>query len=337
VALACARPRPQEGAGYWSVSCVSGDGRYLLAGGDHAALVDLSTDRIAERRPGMVEAVGCDATGGLVVGYGAAFRWPGGAAVRPVPRLAGDGVVARGSDGSWISTARTVTGGRWRGPATVFATGDGVARRFDLLPAQFGSVGAARPLPTPDTFAVRFGSLLDDGRLLLAAGWQPSRSGGLVEGVPWGFFALDLVSGDVAPLSPPLASDPGINQSLVQEIAASADGAHLAVAAHDGRKVTVGRFARGAGQASAVTRLEALGAPHALAVSADGAFLALGIETRGSETPARAVVIDGAGRTVWQGDFRTNVAGAHFLPGGALVIAGDGRVVRPPLRSATLD
>ena len=62
----------------------------------------------------------------------------------------------------------------------------------DLLPALFGSVGAARPLPLPDSFAVRFGNVLRDGRLLLAAGWQPSRSRGTVEDVPWAFFAWDL-------------------------------------------------------------------------------------------------------------------------------------------------
>jgi hypothetical protein len=44
--------------GYWSDSCVSGDGRYLLAGGDRAVLVDLANGSVVERVPGMVKAVG---------------------------------------------------------------------------------------------------------------------------------------------------------------------------------------------------------------------------------------------------------------------------------------
>ena len=87
-----------EANGYWSKSCVSGDGRYLLAGGDHAALVDLSTGRIVERAPGMVKAVGCEEGGGVVVGYLAAVRLPGKTPVSPVPSLSGDGVLARGPE-----------------------------------------------------------------------------------------------------------------------------------------------------------------------------------------------------------------------------------------------
>jgi len=60
--------------------------------------------------------------------------------------------------------------------ASVFVTGKGKPRRTDLLPERFGRVGAARHLATADTFAVRFGNLLRDGRLVLAAGWQPSQN-----------------------------------------------------------------------------------------------------------------------------------------------------------------
>ena len=184
--LACRASAPD---GYWSATCVSADGRYLLAGGDHAALVDTATGAVVERKPGMVKAVGCDATGGIVVGYSGAFRLPGGAAA-PVPEISGDGVLATTPAGAWISTARTIcrravarsrvdrrpAGRRPRRPRARALRRRG--RRADAVP--------------PDGFAVRFGTLLADGRVLMAAGWQPSRSPGRVEPVPWGFFAWDL-------------------------------------------------------------------------------------------------------------------------------------------------
>src|SRR5688500_8903205 len=113
--LGCRASAPDH---YWDAACVSGDGRYLVAGGDQAALVDAASGAVLERRAGMVKAVGCDATGGIVVGYGQAFRLPGGAAV-PVPAIAGDGVVATTPEGAWISSARTISGGQWRGPASI--------------------------------------------------------------------------------------------------------------------------------------------------------------------------------------------------------------------------
>jgi hypothetical protein len=45
----------------------------------------------------MVKAVGCDETGGVVVGYVTAVRLPGKAAT-PLPSLSGDRVLARGSE-----------------------------------------------------------------------------------------------------------------------------------------------------------------------------------------------------------------------------------------------
>jgi hypothetical protein len=331
LAVACSRTDPRD-AGYWSVSCVSGDERYLVAGGDQAALVDLSTAGIRERAPGMVKAVGCDATGGTVIGYGTAFHWPGKSAIAPPPDPGGDSVVGLDARGAWISTARTVNGGRWRGPASVYVHANGETRRLELLPAAFGPVGAARTLSIADGFAVRFGTLLPDGRLLLAAGWQPSRSGDTVEDVPWGFFALDLATGAVAPLTEPLASDTSLNQAWFQRIAASADGTHLVVAAHDGKQMTVGRFERGANRAASVARVPAAGGPSALAVSPDGALVALGIETRGREVPARMCLVDRAGPTGPCDEFRKNVVGLYFLRAGLVVASGDGQVARMALQ-----
>jgi hypothetical protein len=306
--------------GYWSVSCVSGDGRYLLAGGERAALVDLANGRVVERVSGMVKAVGCAESGGVVVGYEAAFRLPGKTAVTPVPALGGDAVLALSPHGAWISEGRRSSGGKWRGPASVFVTEKGTPRLMDLLPERFGTVGAARPLATADSFAVRFGNLLRDGRLLLAAGWQPSQSAGVYEDVPWGFFSLDLRSGEAAALTPPLHSDAVFNQNRLQKISSTPDGSRLVVATHDGKEVSVGRFEQGASRASWVATLAAQGSPRAVAISVDGGFVAVGTEARGHDTPGKAWVIGPNGQTVWRGEFEGAVAGVHFLGDGSLLV-----------------
>jgi hypothetical protein len=306
--------------GYWTASCVSGDGRYLLAGGDRAVLLDLKAGKIVERVPGMVKAIGCDETGGVVVGYDAAFRLPGKTPVSPVPPLRGDAVLALSPEGAWVSEGRRSSGGKWRGPASVFVTEKGELRPTELLPVRFGRVGAARHLATPDTFAVRFGSLLRDGRLLLAAGWQPSQSGGVYEDVPWGFFALDLRSGEASPLTQPLRSDTAFNQNWLQKIGATPDGARLVVATHDGKRVSVGRFEQGAERPSWVASLAAQGSPRTVTLSVDGRFVAVGTETRGQDAPGNAWVIGVDGKTVWTRDFEGTVAGVHFLTDGSLVV-----------------
>jgi micrococcal nuclease len=329
LSFACRKSGPNH---YWTATCLSGDGRYLLAGGDHAALVDTATGAVVERRPGMVKAVGCDRTGGVVVGYDAAFRLPGGAAV-PMPRIGGDGVVATTSAGAWVSSARTITGGKWRGPAQVHVA---PSDRVELLPALFGPIGAARPLPLPDTFAVRFGSLLADGRLLLAAGWQPSRGPGTVEDVPWAFFAWDLAAHAATPLTGPITSSPTVNQALVQRIAATPDGARLVTAVHDGERLAVASYERGEEWPSRLISLVSAGAASALAISADGSLVAVGSEPRGRRLPAHVWLLDPTGAPVWMTSFRKAVAGVHFLPDGTLIVAaGEARVVKrsPPSAS----
>jgi hypothetical protein len=328
-ALSCGAPATSSTSkGYWAASCVSGDGRYLLAGGDGAALVDAATGNVLERVPGLVKAVGCDRTGGVVIGYTSALRLPGRTSV-PVPAIGGDVVLGLDGSGAWISQGRRISGGRWRGPASLFVSGSGAIKSQDLLPAGFGSVGAARSLPTPDSFAVRFGNVLEDGRVLLAAGWEPSRNLGSVEDVPWGFFAWDLKTGAASPLTTPLPSDAAINQAWFQRIAGTRDGARLVAAVHDGQRLSIAWFVRDASRAQRVVALEAAGGPSALAVSDDGARVAVASESRGREAPAQAWILDAQGKAVWHGSFEKNVAGMHFLPDGSvLVAAGEARAVR---------
>ena len=337
VSSSCSRsPAGARDAGYWSSSCTTGDDALLLAGGDHTALVDLRDGAVRERFPGLVKAVGCHASGGLVVGYTGATQWPSRTPAASMPAL-GETVLARRADGTWVSVSRRSVGGKWSGPPSMLVSGGAEDRRFELLPRQFGAVGSARALPLPDSFAVRFGSLLRDGRLLLAAGWQPSRSGGQVEDVPWGFFALDLDTGEPAPLTAPIPSDAAVNQALLQRIAATPDGARLLVAAHDGAMLTVAQFERGKGEPVLTSSIPTTGSPSAVAIATDGSFAAVAAETRGRDAPAVVRVLDRAGKTAWTGEFRKNVAGLHFLGDGSLVVAaGEARAVKVALPAGTV-
>ena len=124
-----------------------------------------------------------------------------------------------------------------------------------------------------------------------------------------------------------------MNQAWVQRIAATPDAAHLAIATHDGERLTVARFARGAQRAERVVSLASKGAATALALSPDGAFVAVGSESRGREAPGQAWLLDASGAVVWTTTFAKAVAGAYFLPDGSLIVAGEGRVVRVPVHS----
>ncbi|GEM_PF-2959532 len=303
------------GDGYWNASCVTRDGEWIIAGGDHAAVIDATTGKITERVPGMVKAVGCAPSGAVVVGYDSSFSLPGKAPVTPAIALTGD-VVATTDDGAFVSWARTITGRKWKGPATLFVTGGGESRKVDLLPALFGKVGEARSLPTADTFAVRVGHLLEDGRLLVAAGWQPSTG----EDVPWGFFAMNLETGEASPLTMPLSSDAALNQNLVQKIAATPDASVMVVAAHDGQQLAVATFETGSVKAARVATLSSQGAASAIAVSANGGYVAVGSESRGPTAPATAWVLDQTGKVFWKEEFPKTITGLHFLDDGSLVV-----------------
>lgn len=316
--------------GYWSFSCVTDDDRYLAAAGDHAALIDLTSGKSVERLSGMIKALGCTRSQVIVVGYDHSWTLPGKTEA-PAPVLSGD-VIGLSPKSEWISVGRKTVGGKWKGPPTLFVAAGGTKQQTDLPPQRFGAIGVARERPTADSFAVRFGNLIEDGRLVVSAGWEPSASAGTFEEVPWGFFAIDLHSGEATPLTLPLKSDPGLNQHWLQKLAATPDGMHLAIAAHDGQSVTVAQFDQGANVASRTTRQPSKGSVSAVAISDDGSFVAIGTETRGSDAPAQAWVVNLAGKTIWTSPFQKTVIGLHFLGDNSLIVAAaEAKAVRVAL------
>ncbi len=319
--------------GYWSFSCVTGDDQYLVGGGDHAALIELGTGKSVDRISSMVKAVGCGRAQATVVGFDQAWTLPGKAQVTPAPAVNGE-PLGLSPSGEWVSFGRKTVAGKWKGPPTLFISGGASARQSELLPSRFGKIGEARNRPTPDSFAVRFGNLVDDGRLVVACGWEPSSSGARIEDVPWGFFAVDLHNGEASPMSLPLKSDAQLNQLWLQRIAASPDGMHLVIAAHDGEQLAIARFDQGANVASRVTGQSAKGSVSAVAISDDGTLIAVGTESRGSDAPAQARVIDQAGKVIWTVELKKTVIGLHFLGDNSLIVAGaEARAIRVALPS----
>ena len=81
-----------------------------------------------------------------------------------------------------------------------------------------------------------------------------------------------------------------------------------------------------------VVSLAAKGAASAVSISEDGAFVAVGTESRGRGAPAQAWLLDAAGKVAWSSSFEKTVAGVHFLTDRSLVVAaGEAKAVRVTL------
>lgn len=312
------------GTGYWNSSCVTGDGKVLVAGGDHLSVIDADTGKVLEKHASQVKALGCEQTAGRVVAYDGEWRFPGKKEIKPAADPPGT-AVGLTPQGQWISWDRTNAGRGWRGPTRIYGTMSGSEpKRLELVPAMFGKVGEGKQLPLPDSFAMRPSGLLDDGRLVVAAGWQPSQAGGVFEDVPWGVFAVNLGTALAVSITLPLRTDAAFNQSWMQKVAVTPDAQSLAVATHDGKQLHVASYAGGADSAGRVTHLDAPGGPNAIAIAPQGRWIAVGTEGRGKGSPAMALVIDEAGKVIWRAEFEKSVTGVHFLPDGSLIATSAG-------------
>lgn len=321
--------------GYWNHSCVTGDGKWIAAGGDHFALLDAATGKVTARHGSQVKAVACEQASATLIAYDGAFKYPGKTVVNPAADPPGT-AIGLTPKGEWISWNRTIAGRAWRGPAMLYVTAAGSEpKRFELLPGLFGKVGEGKALPLPDSFAVRFGGMLDDGRVLVAAGWQPNQSGAELEAVPWGFFAVNVATGNAAAATLPLPTDGFFHQGLMQKVASTFDAAWMAAATHDGKRLAVGTFAQGAEGASRRTEIPAKGSPSAIAIAANGQWTAVGTEARGRDAPGFAAVVDQAGQVIWRKDFAKTVTGVHFVGNDLIVTAASTEAVRVTLPAGT--
>ena len=202
-----------------------------------------------------------------------------------------------------------MSGGKWRGPASVFVTEQGGRRLINCCPSGFG--GWERRGISPPPTASRSGSegCCGTAGWCSAAGWQPSQSGGVYEDMPWGFFALDLKSGEASPLtrrSTPTrcSTRTGSRGSRRRPTAptwwwpSTTARAYRSAGSRRGRPAVGGRFAGGRGS------------PRTVTLSARRGVRGRGSETRGRDAPGKAWVIGREGKTVWTGDLRGTSRGS---------------------------
>lgn len=317
-------------SGYWSQACVTSDEALLAAGGESFAVLDLSSGAIVGQGDGYVHAVACEGPRAVVLGYSATWTWPGGASGPEAPAI-GDELALAFEDGSRVWTSRASRSGRISGPLVLFRDRGSERQSHDLGPKEFGEVGRARSLPTPDSFRMwprRQGRAAGspETRLLLAAGWEPSRSFSSVEPLPWGFFAVDPASGGVQALLQPIVSDASLNLVRRPALDASDDLATLALATSDGTDGTLALFRPPATAPSLRVPLPGWDEVMRLAVSRDGSRIAVASAFRGDDRPARVAVFDARdGRSLWSAEVGANVYGLALLRDGSLVWASSAR------------
>jgi hypothetical protein len=312
-------------AGYWDRACVTSDEALLAAGGESFAAIDLATGTVVGRGDGFVHAVVCQGSRAVVHAYSGTWTWPGGAR-GPEAKVDGEPALAF-EDGTRVWTARNGRKGRY-GPLEVrIERTEG--REYEIGHQAFGTVGHAKDAPPPNTFAIReaiaMRGAVPGARLLLAAGWSPNHGFSSVEPLPWGFFALAPLSGELEPLSEPILSDSTLNLLRLPQIAGSENGAVLALATADGTNGMLAVFR--APSAKPVVRVPLPGWDEVsrVSVSPDGARVAAASVYR-PEKGARMVVVDANdGRPLWRGEAKGNVYGLVLLRDGSLVWASSNR------------
>lgn len=322
--------RTPSSDGYWSQACVTSDEALLAAGGSSFAVLDLSSGAVVGRGDGYVHAVACEGPRAVVLAYSSTWTWPGGAQ-RPAVEAGGEELVLALADGRRLWTSRTSRSGRAAGPLVLSLDGGEQDLRRELGPKDFGEVGGAKSMPTPDWFrmwAARTARYAGrpGARLLVAAGWEPNRSLSWVEPVPWGFFELEPVSGQVRALLQPIQTDAALNLVGRPALDASDDGGVLALATSNGTDGTLAVFRPPATTPALRVPLPGWDEVLRLSVAPDGSRVAVASASRGDAQPARLLVIDaGDGRRLWSGEAGANVYGLALLGDGSLVWASGAR------------
>lgn len=313
-------PKPRRYS-YWTNACVTADGKLLAAGGAGYAVIDAADGRWLATGPEDVHGVACGEKRAFVAGYTSLRVWPDGSASATTDSPGGR-LVAALDDGTLVWTSFDRRSGKAVGPSRFTLQRGGGTRGLAPGPGSFGAVGGARTAPFADRFSSHPGTLLPGRRLLLAAGWQPNFSGSAVEPLPWGFFALGLDDGRVEALLPPTPSDARIRMTAFPaQVAGSADGRTLAVAVSNGTTGTLAiqHLPDGHGPRVALPGWVEIAR---LAVSPDGASVAVASSFRGAEGPAKLAVFDARdGRSVWARVVGESVYGLALLADGSLVWA----------------
>lgn len=307
---------------YWNDACFSADEKLMAAGGAGFAVLDLASGKVLGRGTEDVYDVACQSTSVTVLGYKATWSWPSGSR-GPVAERHGP-LLAAFDDGTRVWATRR-SGRAIGGALELDVERGGSTRVIELGPRGFGEVGRAKAMPSPKSFAMWPGGRLRDGRLLLAAGWEPNHVGSSAEPVPWGFFALRADDGSVEPVRAPIVGDSALNLARISKVKASADERTLVLANSNGSSAVV--FIHG-GPNPLPVRASFSGWDEVsrLAVSPDGSRVAVASAFHGEGQPARIVVLESRhGGQVWSRDVAASVYGLALLSDGSLVWASSAR------------
>jgi hypothetical protein len=313
-----------SGDHYWVRACVTTNEKLLVAGGDEAAAVDLATGKVVATAPMNVAAVACGASSGLAYGLADTLvRFPG-AQQEPTHERDLNDVLGARPDGALVRFSRRTD--QKASPTEWARVRVGSEPDLALDPTRFGGAIAGVHDKPMSAFFTRVGALLPDGRLLLAAGWEPNRGPGSLEPVPWGVYALDASSGAVTPVAAPLRCSTDLDTARVWRVATTSDfqrsavafrtdGGRTRVAVYDGARL---RFTTDLPDAREVTALD---------FTADGEQLTVAtLADDGAR--ARVSCIDGTGGVAWtSAEVEDTIALLHHLADGSLVVMTSKRVV----------
>lgn len=218
---------------YWTRGCLTPDGRMLGAVGDEAVLMDLQTRDIQRQIDGYFDDVVCLPNGAVVaLSYDDEAIWL--TEDKSVQRAGSWGVAGPISDTEIVTHNRSTTGSgtdtEFDGPMEVVIETLGENARasepFDLLPPLFAGVTEYGAGEEPSDFEIDAfhtvpGNLLEDGRLVVAAGFPHSSDYGQPR--RWGLFAVDLERRTVEPLGEPRANEEELESPPVP-LSATSDG-----------------------------------------------------------------------------------------------------------------
>lgn len=232
---------PAGGDHYWTHGCVSADQTILGAVGDEAAQVELANGETRQQTVAYFDEVVCLPDGEVIaLGRRGLFSIKEGEWLEKWERATGQWrLVGPLSDRQVVTYYRhTLTDAdgdfqRYEGPLTLTISGLGQAnderQPIELPPERFPELGEGE-VDYFLTYAVR---ILADERVLVVAGFRPAFSMGQVEPLPWGFFTVDLSSGEVSPLGPIRTGNDILNLRLQRQIAATPNGESQALAVID--------------------------------------------------------------------------------------------------------
>jgi hypothetical protein len=325
---------PAEGT-YWTQGCMVSGSEMLGVLGDEAALVDLKTGNTVKRVNSSYDHLACFPNGDVVAldrgrkpeavwlnreaRFGRASDW---SAVGPTAdgRLV---VYYRDEDRS-ESKYRT----SYDGPLQVAIESLGESRRvtesFKLPPDLFPGLGRG----SVSSFITKPVRVLDNGKLLVVAGFRPSvSSDNYVSPTAWGFFLVDPERRTVVSHGPVRISDNDVNLDSDYRWAATADGRLVAGGFTKSNKVVVAVMR--ATDAREVFRVQLVNSQEIQQVrlSRDGTLLAAGVNVEEGKGGRVDVFDVKTGRLLWWEPTNQLPYILEFLEDDSLVLLTDKRTI----------